>query len=274
MHQHHSSPVMLYCTIELRIWMKFLLVLILMHRVQSDWSNPHETRKYMKRRGRDEVPLSSFETTGPLPVEKRTLISATGNGGSISQPEEIFSINNQLESNYDEYPMVVPKRAALLLDRLMVALHHALEKERTGSARLSDFYNKINNEKYSGSLDKGNGDISDEKDSPYFTMYSDDDPSVLMDYDFKDLNSINRATGETLMAQSFQRRANLGLDLGGDIRTDGVSSLLAASSSDHRGLISTANKVDIASVGSAGRTNVGNNGRMYWRCYFNAVSCF
>lgn len=35
-------------------------------------------------------------------------------------------------------------------------------------------------------------------DSPYFTMYSDDDPSVMMDYDFKDLNSINRATGETV----------------------------------------------------------------------------
>ncbi|XP_059613746.1 uncharacterized protein LOC132259932 isoform X2 [Phlebotomus argentipes] len=28
---------------------------------------------------------------------------------------------------YDEYPMIVPKRAALLLDRLMVALHHAME---------------------------------------------------------------------------------------------------------------------------------------------------
>ena len=41
--------------------------------------------------------------------------------------------------------MVVPKRAALLLDRLMVALHHALEKENSGSARLSDFYNNKNN---------------------------------------------------------------------------------------------------------------------------------
>lgn len=40
--------------------------------------------------------------------------------------------------------MVVPKRAALLLDRLMVALHHALEKEHSGSARLSEFYNNKN----------------------------------------------------------------------------------------------------------------------------------
>lgn len=30
-------------------------------------------------------------------------------------------------------------------------------------------------------------------------MYSDDDPSAgLLDYDFKDLNQINRATGETV----------------------------------------------------------------------------
>lgn len=35
-------------------------------------------------------------------------------------------------------------------------------------------------------------------DSPYLAMYSDDDPTVMMDYDFKDLNSINRATGETV----------------------------------------------------------------------------
>lgn len=41
--------------------------------------------------------------------------------------------------------MVVPKRAALLLDRLMVALHHALERDHSGSTRLSEFYNNKNN---------------------------------------------------------------------------------------------------------------------------------
>uniref|UniRef100_A0A1I8MFD5 Uncharacterized protein n=1 Tax=Musca domestica TaxID=7370 RepID=A0A1I8MFD5_MUSDO len=177
--------------------------------------------------------------------------------------------------------MVVPKRAALLLDRLMVALHHALEKEHSGSSRLTDFYNKYNNDKNTPTADDDKSAVDDDvhdasdKDVPYFTMYSDDDPSVMMDYDFKDLNSINRATGETLMAQSFQRRANLGLDLGGDMGLDGVSSLLSASSSGHGGggLISGVNSADIAGVGGGGgggRTN----GRMYWRCYFNAVSCF
>lgn len=37
--------------------------------------------------------------------------------------------------------MVVPKRAAMLLDRLMVALHHALEDgDKEGVQRISDLY--------------------------------------------------------------------------------------------------------------------------------------
>ncbi|XP_040170312.1 uncharacterized protein LOC120904416 isoform X2 [Anopheles arabiensis] len=49
---------------------------------------------------------------------------------AIVPPAKIKSDENAkfAEVNYDDYPMVVPKRAAMLLDRLMVALHHALEK--------------------------------------------------------------------------------------------------------------------------------------------------
>lgn len=37
--------------------------------------------------------------------------------------------------------MVVPKRAAMLLDRIMVALHHALEDgDKEGVQRISDLY--------------------------------------------------------------------------------------------------------------------------------------
>ncbi|TMW48587.1 hypothetical protein DOY81_006342 [Sarcophaga bullata] len=184
--------------------------------------------------------------------------------------------------------MVVPKRAALLLDRLMVALHHALEKENSGSARLSDFYNNKNNynDNNKNNIAKEDGiRVGDEdddkipqdiKDSPYSAMYSDDDPTVMMDYDFKDLNSINRATGETLMAQSFQRRANMGLDLGGDIGMEGVSSLIGASSSSSsglsRGLLNGYNGGEVGGVGGA--VGVGGTGRTansYWRCYFNAL---
>ncbi|XP_060661222.1 uncharacterized protein LOC132794922 isoform X2 [Drosophila nasuta] len=124
---------------------------------------------------------------------------------NVGQPEEIFSAppNDATDMSYDEYPMVVPKRAALLLDRLMVALHHALENEREGH-RIGEFYANKNlmqlepNEYKSGAeklqpSEEGNNMPSN---SHSFHMYSDDDPDV-PDYDFKDLNQINRATGET-----------------------------------------------------------------------------
>lgn len=36
--------------------------------------------------------------------------------------------------------MIVPKRAALLLDRIMVALHHALEDDEKGAKRIDEVY--------------------------------------------------------------------------------------------------------------------------------------
>ncbi|XP_034126184.1 uncharacterized protein LOC117582505 isoform X1 [Drosophila guanche] len=167
---------------------------------------------------------------------------------SPSQPEEIFSAPT--DDSYDEYPMVVPKRAALLLDRLMVALHHALEQERVGH-RIGDFYADKNNlnaklSEYKNGLEEHHaGD-----DGINLHMYSDDDPGVMLDYDFKDLNQINRATGETLMAKSFQRRAGA--------ESERTGSHAAAGSSP---------------TGSR-RIHSSGGGRMYWRCYFNAVSCF
>ncbi|XP_065357191.1 CAR1 transcription factor [Calliphora vicina] len=260
----------------------FLLLLLLFQTVQPLFSL-HNAQHYNKR-------LPQVGGSENLPADKRTLTSRSGIGGSAGQPEEIFSASDQLESNYDEYPMVVPKRAALLLDRLMVALHHALEKEHSGSARLSEFYNNKNNNNNNNNKNiptgvnernKGNDkddSMQDNKDSPYLAMYSDDDPTVMMDYDFKDLNSINRATGETLMAQSFQRRANVGLDLGGDMGVEGVSSLLDASSSSalSRGLLNGYNGGDISVGGVGGVVGVGGGrtATSYWRCYFNAVSCF
>ncbi|XP_019560842.3 uncharacterized protein LOC109429386 isoform X2 [Aedes albopictus] len=53
-------------------------------------------------------------------------INGKSNSNSVSsKPVETPKF---LEVQYDDYPMVVPKRAAMLLDRLMVALHHALER--------------------------------------------------------------------------------------------------------------------------------------------------
>lgn len=90
------------------------------------------------------------------------------------------------------------------------------------------------------------------------------------------------------MAQSFQRRANMGLDLGGDLGIEGVSSLLASSPSlalgGGGGLLNGFRSGDVSgniggggvSSSGAGVVGVGEGrgNRMYWRCYFNAVSCF
>ncbi|XP_018787538.1 PREDICTED: uncharacterized protein LOC108968177 isoform X1 [Bactrocera latifrons] len=179
------------------------------------------------------------------------------------QPEEIFSLDDRVEASYDEYPMVVPKRAALLLDRLMVALHHALEKERR---KISDFYAEQNdkNANMKGDINPNNDDDYEQINGNH--MYSDDDPSVVMDYDFKDLNSINRATGETLMAKSFQRRGSNNLDLGGNLgNVEDVAMLTGAAARDD-------DSGDLNGI--IGRNGMGNTGRIYWRCYFNAVSCF
>ncbi|XP_017858599.1 PREDICTED: uncharacterized protein LOC108610796 isoform X4 [Drosophila arizonae] len=189
------------------------------------------------------------------PLEKRAIAPTT-----VSQPEEIFSApNDAADMSYDEYPMVVPKRAALLLDRLMVALHHALENEREGH-RIGEFYaNKnlgpVKPSDYRNALQQ--------QQQQHFHMYSDDDPGVMMDYDFKDLNQINRATGETLMAKSFQRRAGT--------TAVGIDAASAAAAGPGAG----PGPGPGASPGLRRIHHVANGGgRMYWRCYFNAVSCF
>ncbi|XP_068150559.1 uncharacterized protein AstCC [Drosophila tropicalis] len=230
--------------------------------------NDKRSKDSMKMRMMLASPTTLKDSSTPeemLEQDKRgkssTSESAASSSMRASQPEEIFSMpnddtdnNSNNNNNYDEYPMVVPKRAALLLDRLMVALHHALEHEHNGH-RIGEFYGNKNNLnsklfEYQNGLDQRlTGDEGNN-----LNMYSDDDPGVMLDYDFKDLNQINRATGETLMPKSFQRRAGAELTMAGSAS---VSALPASSRRLHGG----------SGSGSGG-------GRMYWRCYFNAVSCF
>ncbi|XP_030383914.1 uncharacterized protein LOC115631333 [Scaptodrosophila lebanonensis] len=240
---------------------------------------PSSTRRLMPRAEADRAATPPHEFVGSAAAElddssdKRATVSGLG-----SQPEQIFNAPSagDMDMSYDEYPMIVPKRAALLLDRLMVALHHALENER-GAHRISDYYtnknihNAISNEYNNGLENHTNTN---------FHQYSDDDPSILLDYDFKDLSQINRATGETLMPKSFQRRANMGIGgggAGGVGATDGVA-LLTNSASLQAGAGSGGGGggggVGSGSTAGGRRLNVGSGGRMYWRCYFNAVSCF
>ncbi|XP_064548615.1 uncharacterized protein AstCC [Drosophila montana] len=210
-------------------------------------------------------------------LEKRAIAATT-----VSQPEEIFSApNDAADMSYDEYPMVVPKRAALLLDRLMVALHHALENEREDH-RIGDFYANKNmmqmkpNE-YKNALEPLQATQEGAQmpmSSHSFHMYSDDDPGVMLDYDFKDINQINRATGETLMAKSFQRRA-------GGIGAAASASASAASSAAGNAAAHATNggKASAGSGPASGARRIHHHvanggGRMYWRCYFNASLAF
>ncbi|XP_012251343.1 uncharacterized protein LOC105683379 [Athalia rosae] len=87
---------------------------------------------------------------------------------------------------YDEYPVVVPKRAALLLDRLMVALQKAVDDQSVGNS------------------------------------------------------------GSRTMARSSPQQI--------------VNSQIVPATSDEQ-------TMDLQRRGQA-------KGRVYWRCYFNAVTCF
>ncbi|XP_070065287.1 uncharacterized protein AstCC isoform X2 [Drosophila virilis] len=206
----------------------------------------------------------------PTSMEKRAIAATT-----VSQPEEIFSApNDAADMSYDEYPMVVPKRAALLLDRLMVALHHALENERDGH-RIGDFYaNKnmmqLKPNEYKNALEPLQATEEGAQmpmSSHSFHMYSDDDPGVMLDYDFKDINQINRATGETRRAGGIGPAASLATAAAGN----------AAAHATNGGKASAAAAAGAGPGPGARRIHhhvANGGGRMYWRCYFNAVSCF
>ncbi|KAL5281926.1 hypothetical protein ACFFRR_005307 [Megaselia abdita] len=136
---------------------------------------------------------------------------------------------NDLQYQYNEYPMIVPKkRAAMLLDRLMVALHHALEDERNGNRRIGDVYGRgrfINSDR---ETDRHIQDISMEDlqrawDNGHYNMIPEEPEwQIIEPKNFENKND------ET-------RRAHNGNEKSGLAR---------------------------------------GNGRSYWRCYFNAVSCF
>ncbi|XP_037042230.1 uncharacterized protein LOC119078675 isoform X2 [Bradysia coprophila] len=129
----------------------------------------------------------------------------------VSPDENEEHIDNSVDRiRYDEYPLVVPKRAAILLDRIMVALHHALEDgDQKEIRKISELY----------------------KDSNRYT----EDIHNISDYlpaemDLTDINNQENRLPDDMMG--LQRRGN------------GESGLSPS------------------------------KGRVYWRCYFNAVTCF
>ncbi|GAB0089921.1 uncharacterized protein DMENIID0001_045470 [Sergentomyia squamirostris] len=132
---------------------------------------------------------------------------------------------NDFRVNYDEYPMIVPKRAALLLDRIMVALHHALENEGEMPP------NEIEREKVS-------------KMNPH--------RKIVQQY-IHQQQAQQRRPKEMSSAEDSQLLDNL-KDY--DVDLNDSDDLMDLERRGHR-----------VAMGP-------NKGRQYWRCYFNAVTCF
>ena len=75
----------------------FVLLLLILQATKAT-TTLQKTKNIDKR-------YSSYGDEQNLPAHKRTLTSGSGIGGSHGQPEEIFSASDQLELNYDEYPV-------------------------------------------------------------------------------------------------------------------------------------------------------------------------
>uniref|UniRef100_A0A182IS40 Allatostatin CC n=1 Tax=Anopheles atroparvus TaxID=41427 RepID=A0A182IS40_ANOAO len=148
--------------------------------------------------------------------------------------------------NYDDYPMVVPKRAAMLLDRLMVALHHALEKG-DGEDGAGRPINKVYRDgRYSG---KPTVALISAKNQPPPPPPPPLPPSKT----------------EQLM-KSYYAEADADADA-----EDRVTNSIPDEIDDIEARKELLDEMmDIQTRGTEDKTKKGR----YWKCYFNAVSCF
>uniref|UniRef100_A0A1B6LKC5 Allatostatin CC n=1 Tax=Graphocephala atropunctata TaxID=36148 RepID=A0A1B6LKC5_9HEMI len=77
--------------------------------------------------------LSASVTAMPSsgkPLQPLTLMKKSAAAISADYPDY------QVGVKYDEYPVVVPKRAAVLLDRIMVALQKAVDEDTLGPRKM------------------------------------------------------------------------------------------------------------------------------------------
>ncbi|XP_052897513.1 uncharacterized protein LOC128304372 [Anopheles moucheti] len=142
------------------------------------------------------------------------------------------------EVNYDDYPMVVPKRAAMLLDRLMVALHHALEK----------------------------GDGEDGSGRPINKVYRDGR------YTGKPTVALAPAKIPPPPSKTEQLMKSYYAEADADAEAeDRVANSIPDEIDDIEARKELLDEMmDIQTRGTEDKTKKGR----YWKCYFNAVSCF
>uniref|UniRef100_A0A182FMZ2 Allatostatin CC n=1 Tax=Anopheles albimanus TaxID=7167 RepID=A0A182FMZ2_ANOAL len=174
-------------------------------------------------------------------IETRYVWCKLSNYKAIVPPAKLIKtdeLTKFAEVNYDDYPMVVPKRAAMLLDRLMVALHHALEKgdgEDGGARPINKVYR---DGRYAG---KPTVALTPAKIPPSASK-----TEQLMKSYYAEADADSEAE---------DRVANIIPDEIDDIET-------------RKELLDE--MMDIQTRGTDDKTKKGR----YWKCYFNAVSCF
>ncbi|CAG9797848.1 unnamed protein product [Chironomus riparius] len=143
--------------------------------------------------------------------------------------------------DYDVYPIVFPKRAAMLLDRLMVALHHALEDDDPKQLQ------KINELYRHGQLPQITPTSLKPNIQPkYYKGKTDSDAY----YGYKLVN------GQADESEDMEGRS---MELG--IRSGDYDSDFPLND-------------DSMDLQRRGNSAGPNQGHVYWRCYFNAVTCF
>ncbi|XP_053696020.1 uncharacterized protein LOC128743455 [Sabethes cyaneus] len=161
-----------------------------------------------------------------------------GKSGSNTKPKTL-EVPKILEVQYDDYPMVVPKRAAMLLDRLMVALHHALEKGE-GDEGTGRPINKVYRDAKYGGRPVTNGMVRQQPAPP----------------------SLPPGKTEQLM-KSYYAEAEAD-----DAEVDNAIPDELEELEGRKELFDE--MMDIQTRGTEDKTKKGR----YWKCYFNAVSCF
>ncbi|XP_054289088.1 uncharacterized protein LOC129004504 [Macrosteles quadrilineatus] len=73
---------------------------------------------------------TALPSSSGKPLQPLTLIKKSAAAVSADYPDY------QVGVKYDEYPVVVPKRAAVLLDRIMVALQKAVDEDTLGPRKM------------------------------------------------------------------------------------------------------------------------------------------
>ncbi|CRK94330.1 CLUMA_CG007845, isoform A [Clunio marinus] len=136
--------------------------------------------------------------------------------------------------------LVYPKRAAMLLDRIMVALHHALEDEDTKEIK------KINDLYRNGQL----------------PLPQPNNPNLTPKY-YKGKSESDAYYGYKLINGQTDDSEDMG----------GRSTEFGLRSADYDQESGGDNTMDLQRRGHSAGLGT-NKSRVYWRCYFNAVTCF